>query len=66
MGNEGLKGKKKKSKEDQLFDTAYEFKCTSRQLEKEAAKLQQKEIQEKAKIKTVRIHFGDKILSGNG
>ena len=43
MGNEGMKGKKKKSKEDQLFDTAFEFKQTARQLEKEAAKLQAKE-----------------------
>lgn len=41
MGNEQGGGKKSKKQEDQLFDAALEMKMQAKQLEREAAKVQQ-------------------------
>ncbi|CDW81719.1 charged multivesicular body protein 1a [Stylonychia lemnae] len=50
MGNEGSKKGGRKRPEDQLFDAAFEMRQQARMLEREAQKVQQQEVKEKAKI----------------
>ena len=67
MGNEQGGGHKKgkKKPEDQLFDAAFEMKQQAKMLEREAAKVQQQEAKEKAKILTVRLIYLCITLASN-